>query len=79
MILTGMRLALNISLLISIAVELVIAKKGLGAMIWFAWETLQTEVLYASLIVISVLGLFLNFTLQYIGTRIIPWHQELVG
>jgi NitT/TauT family transport system permease protein len=79
MIFTGIRLSLNISLLISIAVELVIAKKGLGAMIWFAWETLQTEVLYASLIVISILGLFLNFSLQYIGTRIIHWHQELVG
>ena len=75
MIFTGVRLALNISLLISIAVELVVAKKGLGAMIWFAWETLQTEVLYASLFVIAVLGIFLNFTLQYITIHIIPWNE----
>jgi len=77
MIFTGIRLALNISLLIAIAVELVIAKKGLGAMIWFAWETLQTEVLFASLLMISVLGIVLNFTLQYIALHIIPWHEKL--
>jgi ABC-type nitrate/sulfonate/bicarbonate transport system permease component len=76
MVFTGVRLALNISLLISIAVELVIAKKGLGAMIWFAWETLQTEVLYASLFMIAVLGVFLNFSLQRIGFHFIPWYEE---
>lgn len=75
MIITGIRLSLNISLLISIAVELVIAKKGLGAMIWFAWETLQTEILYASLFIIAVLGIILNYTLQYIALHIIPWHE----
>jgi NitT/TauT family transport system permease protein len=66
-------------LLISIAVELVIAKEGLGAMIWFAWETLQTEVLYASLFMIAVLGIFLNFSLQRIVLHLIPWYEEKEG
>jgi len=76
MVFTGVRLALNISLLISIAVELVIAKEGLGAMIWFSWETLQTEVLYASLFMIAIIGIFLNFSIQRIALHIIPWYEE---
>jgi len=76
LVLTGVRLALNISLLITIAVELVAAQEGLGEMIWFAWETLRTEELYASLIVIAALGIGLNFLLQRLTARLVPWQVE---
>jgi NitT/TauT family transport system permease protein len=76
MLLTGMRLALNIALLLTIAVELVAAKTGLGAMIWFAWETLQTEVLYASLFVTAMLGIVFNVALQRLSIYLVPWHEE---
>jgi NitT/TauT family transport system permease protein len=73
LILTGMRLALNIALLLTIAVELVAAQKGLGSMIWFAWETMRTEELYVSLIVTAILGISFNFLLQTITKYLIPW------
>lgn len=79
MVMTGTRLALNMAFLIAIATELVIAKKGLGAMIWFAWQTLRTEELYVSLAVISVLGISLNFFLQKLTEHLIPWRQEREG
>lgn len=76
LVLTGARLALNVALLITIAVELVAAQEGLGEMIWFAWETLRTEELYASLIVIAALGISFNFLLQRLTAHLVPWQEE---
>jgi ABC-type nitrate/sulfonate/bicarbonate transport system permease component len=76
LVLTGTRLALNVALLITIAVELVAAQEGLGEMIWFAWETLRTEELYASLLVTAALGIGFNFLLQRLAARLVPWQVE---
>jgi ABC-type nitrate/sulfonate/bicarbonate transport system permease component len=76
LVLTGARLALNVALLLTIAVELVAAQEGLGEMIWFAWETLRTEELYASLIVIAALGISFNLLLQRLTARLVPWQVE---
>ncbi len=76
MVAAGIRLAVNISLLLTIAVELVAARRGLGAMIWFAWETLRTEELYASLVVIAALGIAFNLILQKLTRLLLPWQVE---
>jgi NitT/TauT family transport system permease protein len=76
LVLAGARLALNIALLLTIAVELVSAREGLGEMIWFAWQTLRTEELYASLVVIGALGVTFNLLLQALSQRLVPWHLE---
>jgi len=76
LVLTGTRLALNVGLLVTIAVEMVAAQEGLGEMIWFAWETLRTEELYASLIVIAALGISFNFLLQRLTAHLVPWQEE---
>ena len=76
LVLTGVRLALNIALLITIAVELVAAEKGLGAMVWFAWETLRTEELYASIAAVALLGICFNFFLQRLVVHLVPWQVE---
>jgi len=73
MVLAGVRLTINIALVITIAVELVAAQKGLGVMIWFAWETLRTEELYAGLIVIAALGIGFNLFLQRLMVFLVPW------
>jgi NitT/TauT family transport system permease protein len=74
MILAGMRLALNTSLIVAIAIELVTAQRGLGALIWQGWETLRTEVLYVSLAVTSVLGIGMNLIIQYATKLLVPWY-----
>lgn len=76
MVLAGLRLAFNTSLLITIAVELVAAQKGIGAMIWLAWETLRTEELYASLFVVVTMGIGFNWLLNYLTARLVPWQVE---
>ncbi len=77
MVMAGARLAVNMALLLTIAVELVSAKEGLGALIWLAWETLRTEHLYAGLAVIVALGISFNGIIQLITARLIPWQKHL--
>jgi len=76
LILAGIRLALNMSLLVTIAVELVASQKGLGAMIWLSWQTLRTEELYVSLGVTALLGILFNFLLQRLTVTLVPWQME---
>lgn len=75
-ILTGFRLALNLALVITIAVELVAAERGLGAMIWLAWQTLRTEELYTGIAVTACLGICFNVLLRFVTTRLIPWQVK---
>jgi len=76
-VLTGLRLSLNVALLIAIAVELVAASNGLGRIIWLAWETLRTEQLYASLVVIAMLGLAFNAALGWLARWLVPWQTTV--
>jgi len=71
LIMTGLRLSLNLALLVAIAVELVSAQEGLGAMIWLAWQTFRTEELYVSLAVTALLGIVFNFLLQRISLYLV--------
>ncbi len=76
MLITGLRLSLNVALLLTIAVEFVAAKSGLGALIWLSWETFRTERLYAGLLVISLFGIGMNALLQLSARRLIPWQKD---
>lgn len=73
LVLTGVRLALNIALLITIAVEVIAAHQGLGKMVWFAWQTMRTEELYVSLAVTALLGIGINSGLYRLERYLVPW------
>jgi len=79
LVLSGLRLALNTALLLAIAVELVAAREGLGSMIWFAWETLRTEDLYATLATTAALGISFNLVVQRLTAKLVPWQVEREG
>lgn len=76
LLLSGARLAVNVALVICVAAEMVAAKSGLGTMIWFAWETMRTEELYASILVVAVLGTTFNLLLEALRRRLVPWQVE---
>jgi len=75
-ILSGLLLALNVTLLLTIAVEMVSGRTGLGGMMWFAWETMRVEDLYVALVVVMLLGMAMNAALQMLSKRLVPWHFE---
>lgn len=74
-VLVGVRIALNVALLVTIAVELVSTETGLGNRIWFAWETFRTEDLWAYLAVISVLGIGLTTGVRWLSRLAAPWRN----
>lgn len=76
MVLSGLRIAVNLALLITISVEIAGATKGLGALIWISWEVMRIEVLYASLLVIMALGISANLLVRVISDALAPWSQE---
>jgi ABC-type nitrate/sulfonate/bicarbonate transport system permease component len=76
MVMVGLRLSLNVALLITIAAEMVAARRGLGTVIWLAWETMRTEDLYAGLLLIAVLGVLTNVLLRRLTARLVPWQLE---
>jgi NitT/TauT family transport system permease protein len=75
-VLTGVRLGLNATLLLTVAAEMVTGQTGLGAVIWRAWETMRTEQLYASLLIIVTLGVGANVALQALARTVMPWQPE---
>lgn len=75
-IFTGLRLSLGTSLIVIIAAEFVAAKYGLGYLIWFSWQTLLTEDMFAGLVVIMLLGALFTSGLQRIERWLMPWQRE---
>ncbi len=72
----GLRLAVNMGLLLTIASEIAAANNGLGARIWLAWEVLRVPDVYATLIIISALGLSLTSLVHFLSRRFAPWQPE---
>lgn len=76
LVLVGLRLAINGALVMTVAVEMLSAQEGLGAVVWLSWQTLRTEELYAVLVVIGLLGIAANSLLVAMIQRLLPWWVE---
>ncbi len=75
-ILAGVRLGLNVSLSISLAVELLLADKGIGTLIWMAWQTLRIEELYATIVTAAAVGISIRLFVQFLLSRFVPWDSK---
>jgi NitT/TauT family transport system permease protein len=75
-IFAGLRLSLGTALIVIIAAEFVAAKYGLGYLIWFSWQTLLTENMFAGLVIVMILGVLFTSGLQAIERRLMPWQKE---
>ena len=76
LVFSGLRLAANVTLLVTIGAEIVMADQGLGALVWLSWETLRVELLYATLVVIAALGIGLTGGLRLIRRAVLPWQVD---
>ncbi|HEB11510.1 MAG TPA: ABC transporter permease [Spirochaetales bacterium] len=75
-IFAGLRLALGTALIVIVAIEFVRAKKGLGYLTLYYWEILVTEKMYAGLVVVMMLGVFLTIGLKWLERKVMPWQRE---
>jgi NitT/TauT family transport system permease protein len=78
-IFTGLRLGLGYALIVAVAVEIVAASRGLGALLWLSWQVLKVEDMYATFAVIALLGAGLSWGLAALRARLLPWVQDAGG
>jgi sulfonate transport system permease protein len=76
-IFTGLRLGLGYALIVVVAVEIVGATRGLGALLWLSWQVLKVEDMYATFAVIAALGGVLSYGLAALRARLLPWAQDV--
>jgi ABC-type nitrate/sulfonate/bicarbonate transport system permease component len=78
-ILAGTRMAMNRALGATIGLELITADTGLGSMLFFAWQTLRTEELYATIFVIALLGYLFRWITDAVASKLVPWQGGRFG
>ncbi len=75
-VLAGGRLALGFSLIVAVGSEFIIpGGHGIGTRIWLSWQTLDVETMYAGLIAAAVLGVLLNFVMDEVERRLLPYRR----
>jgi NitT/TauT family transport system permease protein len=72
-IFAGVRLGLGVSIILVVAAEMVVGKVGLGARLYLAGQVLETEQVFAVLIVLAILGIAVTKVQDLIDARLSHW------
>ena len=72
-IFAGMRLGLGVSIILVVAAEMVVGKLGLGARLYLAGQVLETEQVFAVLIVLATLGIVVTKIQDAIDVWLSHW------
>lgn len=75
-LIAGIRLCATFSLVGVITSEFLAARAGLGWLIEYAVGTFQTPVVYAGLVILSVVGVTINEVIRRIEYRFARWHYS---
>jgi NitT/TauT family transport system permease protein len=76
MVLTGLRISANVAFLSAIGVEMISAHVGLGSLLWLSWQVFRIEQLYATLIVVALVGVGLALVIRTLTHRMAPWLSD---
>jgi NitT/TauT family transport system permease protein len=72
-LMAGLKVAITFSVIGAIVGEFAGANSGLGYMIQFASTQLDTPLIFAALIVVSVLGLAFYYVVEFAESILVPW------
>ncbi len=78
-VMTGVRLAAAVALVLAVTAELVVGAPGLGARIAVAQASQAVEEMYALVVVTGLLGLVINVGARSVERRALAWHQSVRG
>lgn len=78
-VLTGVRLAAAVALILTITAELVIGGDGLGNEIGVAQSSGAVPVMYAIVVVTGLLGVGVNLLARLLERRVLRWHTSVRG
>jgi ABC-type nitrate/sulfonate/bicarbonate transport system permease component len=79
-VMTGLRLAASVALILAITAEMVIGNPGLGTLIMLSRSTPGDAAgLYAFVVVAGMLGVIINAIFRLVERRALYWHQSIRG
>jgi len=78
-LMTGLRLAAAVALILAVTAEMTIGVPGLGREIVFAQSAGDYVQVYALVIVTGLIGLAVNVVFRLIERRSLSWHQSVRG
>lgn len=78
-IVTGLRISLAIALILVTTSEMVVGGNGLGFFILDEERSLRTGNMYAGIVLLALLGYFLNRLFLAAESRLMAWHRGLKG
>lgn len=76
-IMTGLRIAIAIALILTVISEMIGATSGIGYFILEAQRTLHVTRMYAGVLVLALTGYAINRVFLLIDERIMAWHKGL--
>jgi sulfonate transport system permease protein len=78
-IVSSLRIASGISMLLVIAVEFVNADSGLGYYTWHAWQLFLPDRMYVGVVLVSILGVAFSALVGAVGARLVRWSDDEFG
>jgi len=78
-IMTGVRLAAAVALILTVTAEMTIGNPGIGHTIVVAQATGNYVRVYAIVIVAGTLGLLINIAFRALERRVLSWHESVRG
>jgi ABC-type nitrate/sulfonate/bicarbonate transport system permease component len=76
-IMTGLRIATAIALILTVIAEMIGATSGIGYFILGSQRTLNITQMYAGILVLALTGYAINRGFQFADGRLMAWHKEL--
>ena len=75
-IFAGLKMAMTFSVIGAVVGEFVAGQSGLGYLIQAATGSLQTTVAFASIVLLSFIGIVLFFIVEALERLFVPWHHS---
>jgi 1,4-dihydroxy-2-naphthoate octaprenyltransferase len=75
-ILNGINLGLGFALTVIVGTEMLLPQGGLGALIWESSQLYNVAAIFATLIVVALLGWLFNTLMLEVERQLIPWRGE---
>ena len=72
-ILAGFRISASIAIILLVAAEMIGAEWGVGALVLAAGNLMQTDLLLAGVMLLSLMGLVVSFVLTRLERRLLRW------
>lgn len=76
-IMTGLRIATAIALILTVISEMIGATSGIGYFILGSQRTLHIANMYAGMLVLALTGYAINRAFQAVDGRLMAWHKEM--